>query len=377
MRLTKTAALVAIGTLACSDAAQDKAADVETLTIAQTIAGPADAAAADGFGSISGLAVTDGGDVLVADALNHVVHRFDATGAYRGSIGGRGGGPGEFDRPCCIAIDRHSRLWVRDTDGGFDVFQIDGDTTYFLRRVRMAHTDVNRYAPVTFDQEGNVIDIGARIDSGAGERGVYRFHIDSTSRVTREVRVHEPPEDSTALRTVERSVPSGLITHYLYQPYGPSELAAHSPRGEYAHAVSSRYAIDWRDSNGNLIRHVTFALDKGPALSAAEKAAADTTLMQAASGVGLEVSELGFRVPSHKPPLRALFFDQDGNLWVELAVADGAPRRAHVYSPDGELVRTVEWPANVSLLENAIRGDTAWGIARDELGVQTLVRLAF
>ena len=377
MRIAKATPLLLIALVACSSGdTQNKAADaaVDTLVADVTIAGPG-GADADGFGSVSGLASRANGDVLVADGLNHVVHIFAQDGAHRFTIGRQGSGPGEFNRPCCLAVDARDRLWVRDGDMAYDVFQLEDDSAYFLRRVRMAHNDLNRHAPVTFDGAGNIIDIGMKPDSATGERGLYRLHLDSASRVTRKVRLHGPPEDSTAIRKVTRQIPGKVATYYSYQPHGPAELVAHSPKQGFAHALSSRYAIDWRDGQGNLVRHITQGIVEGPSLSAGEKANADSSLAQNAKHLGIRVSELGFEVPPRKQPLRSLFFDRDGRLWVELSVADGAPRTAHVYSTDGTLERTVQWPASIRLTDGEIRNGTAWGIARDELGVETVVRL--
>jgi len=377
MKMIEAAPLLLFALAACSSSdAHNKAADaaVDTLVADVTITGPG-GADTDGFGSVSGLASRANGDVLVADGRYHVVHIFAQDGAHRFTIGRQGSGPGEFNHPCCLAVDTHERLWVRDGDMAYDVFQLEGDSAYFLRRVRMAHNDLNRHAPVTFDEAGNVIDIGTKPDSATGERGVYRLHLDSASRVTRNVRLHSPPEDSTAIRKVARQIPGGVATYYSYQPHGPTELIAHSPKEGFAHALSSRYAIDWRDGQGNLVRHLTQGIAEGPSLSAGEKASADSSLAQNAKHLGIRVNELGFDVPPRKQPLRSLFFDRDGRLWVELSVADGALRTAHVYATDGTLERTVQWPANLRLTDGEIRNGTAWGIARDELGVETVVRL--
>jgi hypothetical protein len=46
----------------------------------------------------------------------------------------------------------------------------------------------------------------------------------------------------------------------------------------------------------------------------------------------------GKELPSSKPVLRGLFFDTSGRLWVELNVADGENRHAHVYDQTGQRV---------------------------------------
>ena len=160
-----------------------------------------------------------------------------------------------------------------------------------------------------------------------------------------------------------------------YQPFGPHELTAHSPNGEFAHALSSRYTIEWRAADGTVIRTLTRAIAEGPELSATVRATGEERMEQLATRLGVGRMQLGFDVPARKPVLRDLFFDRQGRLWVERQVPNCGDRSADIYGVDGTLVRTVSWPAHVSLADGAIRDDVVWGVGRDSLDVPALVRL--
>jgi hypothetical protein len=162
------------------------------------------------------------------------------------------------------------------------------------------------------------------------------------------------------------------ITLFVYQPYGPVQLVGYALNGEWAHGLSSRYALDWRGADGKLIRHITGNIEQGPALTTEERGRAEESLQRDRKRIG---QDPGFSIPSHKPPLRRIFFDTMGRLWVELSTPERAPRRAHIYDRSGQRVAEAEWPAEVDLDFGVVRGDTAWGVAVDSLGVQTLVRL--
>lgn len=54
-------------------------------------------------------------------------------------------------------------------------------------------------------------------------------------------------------------------------------------------------------------------------------------------------------MPERKPPLRELYFDERGRLWVELSVSTGLEREADVYGPAGPLLAHHTWPASVQL----------------------------
>jgi hypothetical protein len=126
------------------------------------------------FGRISGLTLLADGRVAMVDALNHEVRIFEQDGTHALSFGRSGAGPGEFDSPCCIAADARQCLRVRDNGNAhYSIFDVAHDSAVHVGQVRMAHGDANRWAPVTFDADGNVIDIGARSAPGAdGPRNV-------------------------------------------------------------------------------------------------------------------------------------------------------------------------------------------------------------
>lgn len=329
------------------------------------------------FGRLSGVAVLPDGGVAATDGLNNLVRVYDADGAHRYSFGRAGAGPGEMTGPCCIAYGPDGLLWVRDGENARYSAYMPGDTgaTYVGMR-RMQHTDANRWMPLTFDSQKRLIDIGSRRDDADGKSHTYRMSLDTMSTAMQTVRVHDVPDDSTGVKSVERSLGAGVqATLFFYAPYAPSELQAHSPTGEYAHMLSSRYEIDWRDESGNLIRHITGDVKEGPELSADERQRADERLENDAKRAGKPRRELGFDIPARKQPVRNLYFDAFGRLWVELSIPQGAARRADVYARDGLLERRVTWPGDVDLSNGAVTRDGAWGVRTDSLDVQTLIRL--
>jgi DNA-binding beta-propeller fold protein YncE len=52
--------------------------------------------------------------LLVVDALNFRVARFAESGAWRGSFGAPGEGPGLFARPKSVAVGADGRVYVTD-----------------------------------------------------------------------------------------------------------------------------------------------------------------------------------------------------------------------------------------------------------------------
>ena len=160
---------------------------------------------------------------------------------------------------------------------------------------------------------------------------------------------------------------------FVYQPFGPMHLTAHGP-DRWADAVSSLYEIRLVRSDG---AQVSIARAPGTkvALSLAEKERAEEAIEADLQRSGAARGQLPFDIPETKPPLRALFFDQDRYLWVELSVEDGAARRADVFDGEGVLVGRRVWPAAVRL--GWITSNEALGVTTDDEGVIRVVRLGW
>ena len=107
----------------------------------------------------------------------------------------------------------------------------------------------------------------------------------------------------------------------------------------------------------------------GPPLTEAERARAREILEGYRERFGLEEGGLPFGVPARKPPLRALYFDETGRLWVEVNV-EGGGREAHVYAPDGTPEARYTWPEAVALDGRGWIGrEEAIGVRVDSAGV--------
>ena len=61
------------------------------------------------------LALDSRGDLYISDGYgNNRIHKYSAAGAWIKSWGTPGRGPGEFDLPHCVRVDRHDRVLVAD-----------------------------------------------------------------------------------------------------------------------------------------------------------------------------------------------------------------------------------------------------------------------
>ncbi len=327
------------------------------------------------FGQIAGVAMDAAGRYVVADAQANTVRVYDAAGTYLFTVASAGGGPGEVGRPCCVAFDAAGRLWVRDPDNArYNVYRLGDSAAAYVELRRIAHASPGFRSPTTFDAEGRLIDVGMQPRGETfGLLDIARYHLNDASEVVRRELVLSPPRDSLGLAVLERGADRGPLIRAFWQPFGARLMVTHGRDGSWARAVTSAYRIEWFDASGG--RTLIERELPGPPLSASERREADASLDEQLERWGFPRSRLPFTVPARKAPVRGLLIDDRGRLWVELSVAAGAPRRAHVYERSGARAMTIEWPAEISLDPGQVGDRAAVGVARDDLGIERVVRL--
>lgn len=328
------------------------------------------------FTRISGIARDDGGRIFVADLQASEIRVFEPDGAFLFRIGREGEGPGELSGPCCLAFDGEGRLWVRDNGNArYSAFAPGRGDGGFVTSIPIRHGAMNLWAPVTFDRDGRLVDVGLLTDPDEVLPTTARFYRTLDGDVADTVAIANPPAEGIGLYTVDRPLEDGSARFYLWQPHGPRHLVAHGPDGAWAEATGSTYRIAWHRDGVPPIT-VEGPTGPGPALSEREREAAESGMRRDRERVG--VRSLPFDVPDRKPPLRDLFFDVAGRLWVELNVEDGADREADVYADDGARVGRYIWPAEVRPSLPGWTGPSALlGVTVDSLGVQRVARVRF
>lgn len=332
--------------------------------------------------NIAQIAVDAKQRVFVAESKENAILVYDVNGAYLTRFARKGAGPGEFDNPCCMTFDARGRLWVRDLNNArLVVFTLADNGKQVSAKPAftvLTPGTSNFGVPIGFDAAGNVISHGHVPDADRpGELLVKRASLDTTGKVLRSLLEVAQTENITPAFRHKVAITGGAATLYLYQPYGAEKLRADGQNGSYALAGSGKYMVRWYSATGNPLSTITRDA-VGVPLSARERQRGDSLMRAIAKRGQTTVSGLPFSLPDRKPPLSALFIDNDGRLWVQRTTADGAAHEADVYSPNGTPSFRAVWPANVRLdLAGRVRGNSAWGVALDGDDVPHIVRMEF
>ena len=320
------------------------------------------------FTTIGSVVEDDRGRMIVADYQTHEVRVFEPDGRFAFSFGGQGEGPGEMTNPCCMTFGPDGLLWVRESIR-YSAFKLEEGGAEYVRGLRSVNASFNLIAPVTFDAEGRLVDLGM----AAGDPRFTRFHLGPGTAVDT-VPMATAEEQATGFSPVDIMVGDQAAQFYLYQPFGPRWIHGHGPGGWWARAVSSAYAVTLLHPDGSpsLIQ----APLPGPELSPDERRRAQAQIDQEKQRFDLRDHPWG--IPDRKPVLAELFFDRGGRLWVEKTGADGQEmREADVYRA-GALVARYRWPRRVTHLGSPwVTETTLYGTTRDSLDVWRAARVRF
>jgi hypothetical protein len=330
---------------------------------------------------VSGAVRLTDGTIVVADGATSQLRFFDATGRHLRSIGGRGGGPGEFNELGLIT-------------------KLTGDT------IAAGHD----FGPVSFfTGDGRFIRQAARIlPSTAGTRGFINLNqaiLDDQTIAIATLPRPQPRADGTRWvdsmpvtlldRTGTRVVslgtqPYGLWAMHKGQPYPvrfTDPLSVTTNGREIFIGYGSHYLIRVYSPAGRLVRIIRRPWTPTRVTSAEIDRYADAWGKRWITATGAEYDrELReFRQVPFAETVSAisqLIADRTGRLWVrESRIADASapgalglmplvPSVWNVFDDGGRWLGNVTMPAR--FLVHEIGADYVLGLARDTDGVETV-----
>lgn len=295
----------------------------------------------------------DGG-VVVLDAGNYRVLRFDPAGAYLGSFGSEGERPGEFLVPLLLEV-ADSVIYVLDARlQALSAFEASGE---YLFRFELDFGDRVGTSPVFTagsPDEVYLLAEPAPFSDDTGRQGAA-FRFDRSGSIADTV-FSFPPAQWTTIR-----LPDGRATFAKPRLLAEPKLSARP--GRLAVNAAARYVIDVLDSEGQVLRRVTRAYEP----HAVTIEMRDSIIDVLASGPGSLPREALHLVPFAPivPAIEGLTLDDRGRLWVDLFAPD-EPERVDVFDEDGRFLGPLHLPARVKLED--VRAGLACGVTTEGHG---------
>jgi hypothetical protein len=329
--------------------------------------GEADGRTGPLFVGVVGATLTPGGELVVADGGDHVIHFFDRSGRPLRSVGREGAGPGEF---------RYMAWFGGCVDG--DLLAIDvvlGRATVLDPRGGVRRTletpEWFRFNRVLSCGAGKVLTVLADHPRSLGPPGrVTRF----PAAVVRFELGTARPDTLAALAGTEFYFASGVQAFSPY-PFGATAHAAAGGRFLYA-AQDDEPFIRVVDPAARRSRTIEHRLPRPPVTAAAWRSAREAIIdrqpLPRTRQVLAQVLDEAPAPRSH-PAFLELKADQDDRLWLRLPSTPAVTWR--VLDPSGRHLADVELPARTEILE--IGRTHLIALERDDLDVQRILLYTF
>jgi len=280
------------------------------------------------------VAVDDDGRIHVVDYGDHVVRSYDADGAFIGSFGGEGQGPGEFSRPSEIEY------------AAGDLVVLDSSRISFFS----PGGELLRDAPLHSQSFG-----GSLVGFGDGSLAGWEIEfLRDEAGMRREVFVSRVSEAGEPLERVI-ALPGAMTETSVGVPYTPPQFEGRSSGRVYV-TMGSEYQVHALDVPGGMAWALRVTWQREPITQQIEDGTA---------GYFALFPDLVVEWPETMPALRNVLVDGHGHVYVfpyvyyneALLMGESNPRfkvegaapmpmpdrlPVDVYSPAGERLRLIE-----------------------------------
>lgn len=319
----------------------------------------------DVFGQVRDVIPGTGGSLWVLDSQAHEMRQFGPDGVFRQTVGGPGEGPGEFGFNPCAHAAPHEEIWV-ESGGRWQRFDAEGELLGGQQVTRSLGCGILTWRGEELAAAFSEFDPETREASGAL---ILHDRLPDGSVAPRDtVAMPSVP----ARPTVEWFV-DGRLRRRSILPL------AHSP-GYFLQDSG----VFWVTDGGGAYRFRRQALE-GDTLLVVERPYEPVPVpdsVRSAEIEGLDWDDRGYPddfdpsdVPAVFPPFERIVEAEDGTVWLRRRV-EGGRTSYDVFDAGGEFLGPVGLPPGLGEFRvHSITRDHLYGVARDDLDVQYVVRL--
>jgi hypothetical protein len=323
----------------------------------------------DVFGQVRNVVPDALGRIWVLDTQASELRLFDDEGRHVRTIGGRGEGPGQLGgaaAPCAFR-GPDDEIWTEEPRRRWQRFDSAG-------QLLGSHVTTSALgcASRVWRPDGRLLVATARSDSATGAiRTLFVLHEARTDSVIPSDTF--PAPELPPSRFVSWVRPNGADRSERILPFWPRALSVVAPSGQlWISDGGGDYQIRQQTIAGDTLLVVERAYDPVPVADSVRE-----RMLEEFQPEGM-VAEGGFdpnQVPRVHPPFDGFHVGADGTLWVRRTLAGGVGA-LDVFAPDGVYLGEAAIPDDFGTITlHYSTADKLYGIARDALGVQYVVRL--
>ncbi|HST61029.1 MAG TPA: hypothetical protein VLK84_20160 [Longimicrobium sp.] len=314
------------------------------------------------FGGIAAVEADSAGRIWVLERQAKELRRFDARGKHTGTIGREGEGPGEFRDPIGLAWAPDGTLWIADPGAGrYTVYDANGTFIDDHSRNVAGYSVPWRGG---FGPDGLLYELAA-VAPPRGEPGQALLRFDPSMQPLDTLRLPTHPGEQFEVRRGNGRIAAGV-------PFTPFQVMEFDPRGFVWTGITDRSRLAQLRPGGDTVRIVEREAAAVPVAAAERDQSVADLKWFTDQGGRVDAG----RIPARKPAYEQVIPDGEGGVWVRPALPAGETGAAFdVFDAEGRYQGRVRLPGGMDAFPTpVIRGDAIYGVARDSLDVQHVVR---
>ena len=291
------------------------------------------------FAAIRGIQAAADGTIYVLDQQASEVRVFDSGGGYLRTIARRGEGPGEIGQANGILLSGDTLLWIHDTHrwtivgvdtDGREVRRFDKPVMSYGYIWDGAFDDLGRYWKLT---EHSTTEPAYPPPAGLSSYGGRRYYksYDPSSGTVDSVYLGE-----YGGRVYAYTYTRGFeVWGFLSIPFEVEELIVVNPSGGFWRTNTASYRIARVGEGGDTLLVVEVGLPVEQRVTDEDRSAYVEGIVEDRPALRREAEEVAALIPDVKPVIAGILVDDEGRLWVQRVVPDGAPAFHDLFSEDG------------------------------------------
>ncbi len=284
------------------------------------------------------ISLDDQGNIYILERGNHRIQKFSKDGQFLQTIGKKGQGPGEFERPYSLFLDKNNSLYVSDR-GKIHFFNPAGG---FVKTIPLS----DQVSTFFVSSEGNIYGLTTQRNERARTELIVKM--DSEGKALKNIT--QFAEVNQVMRKSGNTVSTFSITH----AYNQRLHFAFSNEERLYSGDSSEYAF----SQINLEGGVELIIKKEESLhsiSQKEKDKIFEGLSQLVEQWPKEVVEEAVQFPGYRPFFDRILTDDRGRIFIRRVrpVLDESENvEFDIFSPEGHYLYRAIAPVSPEIIQN-------------------------
>jgi len=303
------------------------------------------------------ISVDEQRNIYILERGNHRIQKFNKDGNYLRTIGKEGQGPGEFERPYSLVLDKNSNIYVSDRRK-IHFFNPSGE---FVKTIPLSDQVNNFFV----SSEGNIFGLMTqRIEK---ERTRLIVKMNSEGKILKNI--VQLAEVTQVMRKSENVTSTFSITH----DYNYSLYFTFSDNNQIYYGDSSEYSFSRINLEGN-VELIIKKEESYQSISQKEKDKILEAFSELIKQWPKGVVEEAVQFPAHRPFFNRVLIDDKGRIYIKKVkpvLDETESLEFDVFSPEGYYLYKTTLPFSPEIIKNGYLYDL---YTSEETGEVTIKR---